>query len=35
MFPSNWENTYHYVTERSFLLAEDECFTDAQLGTLT
>jgi hypothetical protein len=34
MFPSNWENTYHCITERTLLLAEDELFADAQLGTL-
>jgi hypothetical protein len=34
MFPSNWENTYHCIMERSFVLAKDECFADAQLATL-
>jgi len=34
MFPSKWENTYHFITERSLLVAEDEFFADAQLVTL-
>jgi len=35
MFPLNREITYHFITERSLLLAEDECFAaDAQLVTL-
>jgi hypothetical protein len=34
MFPSKWENTYHFITKRSLLASRRQCFADAQLGTL-